>query len=66
MHRKHSLSIFTQLATSIVFELALNKPLPKDTHTLLCISTQKYPKSPTVRTMEERRAVLGCFLITSM
>ena len=66
MHRKQSLSIFTQLATSIVFELALNKPLPKDTQLSLCISTQKYPKSPTARTIEERRAVLGCFLITSM
>ena len=66
MHSKHSLSIFTQLATSIVFELALNKPLPKETKALFCISTQKYPRPPTVRTMEERRAVLGCFLITSM
>ncbi len=66
MQSKPSLSVFTQLATSLVFDLGLNKPLSKDPQLSLCISSYKYPKSPTVRTMEERRAVLGCFLITSM
>lgn len=61
-----SLSVFTQLATSLVFEVGLNKPLPEDPQVSLCINSQNHPKSPTVRTMEERRAVLGCFLITSM
>ena len=66
VHNKPSLSLFTQLATSLVFDLALNKPPRKESQMLLCINIQKHQKPPTVRTMEERRAVLGCFLITSM
>jgi len=52
---------------SLVFELGLNKPVPKDniSQALHC-GKEKYSKPQTPRTMEERRAVLGCFLITSM
>ncbi len=50
---------------SLVFELQLNKPVPKDMEPLPCVRETRW-KSPTPRTMEERRAVLGCFLVTSM
>lgn len=46
---------------SLVFDLGLNKP-PKDAHVVFALC----PKPSTPRTMEERRAVLGCFLITAM
>jgi hypothetical protein len=48
----------------MIFELGLNKPVPKDIHVLPCVNN--YSRPTTLRTMEERRAVLGCFLITSM
>jgi hypothetical protein len=49
----------------LVFELGLNKPVPKDTHEVPCLK-EKYSMATTPRTMEERRAVLGCFLVSSM
>ena len=61
-----SLFVFTQLAISLVFDLGLNKPLEKYPQVALCVNSQDHPKSLTVRTLEERRAALGCFLITSM
>ncbi|KAH8810878.1 hypothetical protein F5884DRAFT_672828 [Xylogone sp. PMI_703] len=54
-------ALFSQLAISLVFDLGLNKPIPKDNQLLPC-GTSKFSSH---RTMEERRAVLGCFLITS-
>ena len=67
IHSKPSLSVYTQLSTSLVYDLGLNKPLPKENSQMtLCINSHHGPKSPTVRTMEERRAALGCFLITSI
>ncbi|KAH8651094.1 hypothetical protein BX600DRAFT_473069 [Xylariales sp. PMI_506] len=75
--KKPFLSLFTQMANSLVFDLGLNRPTPDDTNTLcenkiplddlnspVCGFTYTKPKLP--RTMEERRAVLGCFLITSI
>ncbi|KAI9681082.1 MAG: hypothetical protein M1822_007156 [Bathelium mastoideum] len=62
---KPFLSVFTQLAMSLVFDLGLNKPIPKDMQIMPCVK-EKYWKPSTSRTMEERRAVLGCFLITSI
>lgn len=50
---------------ALVFELGLTKPVPKDTQVPPCVNP-KYSKPTTPRTMEERRAVLGCFLVTSM
>ena len=61
-------SLFSQLAMTMVFELGLNKSTSKDLPGVDCLSPfdqRKYPKQSTVRTMEERRALLGCFLITS-
>ncbi|KAK9235751.1 Zn(II)2Cys6 transcription factor [Lipomyces kononenkoae] len=62
------LSVSTQLATSLVFELGLNNP-PRNDTALTCydvLQCEPASSTPTVRTMEERRAVLGCFLITSI
>ncbi|KAL9623477.1 MAG: hypothetical protein Q9160_002157 [Pyrenula sp. 1 TL-2023] len=64
-HSRPFLAVFTQLSVSLVFDLGLNKPVPKDAPMMLCVD-QKHLKPTTPRTMEERRAVLGCFLITSI
>ena len=67
LHPNPFLSVFTQLAMSLVFDLGLNRPVPKVTQMVPCIKDfSKYLKPPTPRTNEERRAVLGCFLVTSM
>ena len=64
---KPSLSLFTRLATSLVFDLGLNQPIHRYLPPAACIAPIKYPAPRTApRTTEERRAVLGCFLITSM
>ncbi|KAH7333048.1 Zn(II)2Cys6 transcription factor [Rhexocercosporidium sp. MPI-PUGE-AT-0058] len=59
------LSIFTQLAVSLVFDQGLNKQVRKDFRPLFCVKAN-FPRAPSPRTMEERRAVLGCFLVTSV
>jgi hypothetical protein len=67
LHSKPFLSVFTQLTMSLVFDLGLNKPVPKVTQMMPCMKDfSKFLKPPTPRTNEERRAVLGCFLVTSM
>ncbi|KAL9094342.1 MAG: hypothetical protein Q9165_003483 [Trypethelium subeluteriae] len=64
-HSKPFLAVFAQLAMSLVFELGLNKPVPGEAQVAPCVK-EKYLKPPTPRTMEERRAVLGCFFVTSI
>ncbi|KAH9900205.1 hypothetical protein F4778DRAFT_740680 [Xylariomycetidae sp. FL2044] len=63
-----SMSRLTQLAMTIVFELGLNKPPMTRTQTLSVktLSDQDPASSPVVRSWEETRAVLGCFLISSI
>lgn len=58
-------SLFTQLAVSLIFDLGLNKTPPKDIHAQ---SDYRFHKSQVrpVRSMEERRAVLGCFVASSV
>lgn len=57
--------MFTQLAISLVFDLNLNKSIGGTGSTLYM--TVYNCKEPSVgRTMEERRAVLGTFLLSSM
>ncbi|KAF7595463.1 hypothetical protein BBP40_005799 [Aspergillus hancockii] len=63
-HSKPFLSAFTQLAIASVFDLGLNKPVPKETP--VTINCHRFPQPLEPRTMEERRAVLGCFLVTSI
>ncbi|OGM51076.1 hypothetical protein ABOM_000196, partial [Aspergillus bombycis] len=70
--QKSSLCIYTQMAIGLVFELGLNKPAPPD----LCMATSNCnavghlphlkPSLSTKRTMNERRAVLGCFVLSSL
>ncbi|KAK3320577.1 hypothetical protein B0T19DRAFT_429931 [Cercophora scortea] len=66
----HSLSRFTQLAMMIVFELRLNKQpahepnmLPLDAHG---VSDSGTTSRRTEHTLEERRAVLGCFYMSAI
>ncbi|KAB8222898.1 hypothetical protein BDV33DRAFT_201036 [Aspergillus novoparasiticus] len=62
-HPKPFLSVFTHLATSLVFDLGLNKPVQVTTPTF---NLNQCPRPSTPRTMEERRAALGCYLVTSI
>ncbi|PYI09938.1 hypothetical protein BO78DRAFT_426933 [Aspergillus sclerotiicarbonarius CBS 121057] len=67
--KKLNLTVYNQFAKSVVFDLMLNKPPEGDGASLMCLlQTQpdENPSPPPVRTMEERRAVLGCFLLTSI
>lgn len=58
-------SRFTQLAMMLVYDLRLNKPLPDDPNMLPVGGNCLVPRGPT-RSLEERRAVLGCFAMSSM
>ncbi|OBT75209.1 hypothetical protein VF21_06137 [Pseudogymnoascus sp. 05NY08] len=63
-----NLSRFTQLAMSLVFDLRLNKPLPIDLYMISAIDTGASDPSPRLqptRSLDERRAVLACFLLSS-
>lgn len=64
----NSLSRFTQLAMMVVFELRLNKPLPNDSNMLPVGDYNGGRRVATgpARSLEERRALLGCFLMSSM
>ena len=51
----------------LVCDLGINKPIPTEFSTMQAFKSAVGFKQtiPTTRTMEERRAALGCFLITS-
>lgn len=63
--------MYIQLAIGLVFELGLNKTPPLDSSAALahCAAMAYNPRfkppAANVRTMNQRRAVLGCFLISS-
>ncbi|KAK3349577.1 hypothetical protein B0T25DRAFT_246174 [Lasiosphaeria hispida] len=59
---KSYLSVMTCLAQSLVFDLGLDKG-PFDISPYLCFKCDS--PVPKEKTLEERRAVLACFLITS-
>ncbi|KAJ5893433.1 hypothetical protein N7495_005124, partial [Penicillium taxi] len=59
------LSRFTQLAMSVVFDLRLNKPLPDDPN-MLPVRGTCLVSNASARSLEERRAVLGCFVMSSI
>ncbi|PYH99003.1 hypothetical protein BO71DRAFT_343864 [Aspergillus ellipticus CBS 707.79] len=66
--KKLNLTVFSELAKSVVFDLMINKSPASDRTSLLCLlqpNPDEAPPAPPIRTMEERRAVLGCFLLTS-
>ena len=62
----------SQLAISLVGNLGLNKPPPKEAPQMMhdldargC-PIRPFTSSTSTRTLEERRAVLGCFLLSSV
>ena len=70
VHDKPVIIQATQLAMALVGNLGLNKPPPKEpAQVMLSLNARGCPTrpfTPTVRTMEERRAILGCFLLGSV
>jgi hypothetical protein len=70
--QKSSLCIYSQMAIGLVFELGLDKPAPPDL-SMTVSNSNAVGHMPglkasisTLRTMNERRAVLSCFVLTSM
>ncbi|BCS04039.1 Zn(II)2Cys6 transcription factor domain-containing protein [Aspergillus luchuensis] len=66
--KKLNMTIYSQFATAIVYDLMLNQAPGGDKPSLLTIlqtHPDEDPSPPPTRTMDERRAVLGCFLLTS-
>jgi hypothetical protein len=58
-----------QIGMGLLFDLGLNKPpLKESTHVMLDYDAQGCPKppNPKKRTIEERRAAMGCFLASSV
>ncbi|KAH6714976.1 hypothetical protein BKA61DRAFT_603464 [Leptodontidium sp. MPI-SDFR-AT-0119] len=65
VQRRPFLSLYTQFAISLVFDLGLNKPAPKDADTMSDYRFHLSQVQPT-RTMEGRRAVLASFVASSV
>ncbi|TPR10762.1 hypothetical protein CAN33_0035960 [Aspergillus niger] len=66
--KRLNMTIYSQFATAVVFDLMLNQAPGGDKPSLLTIlqtHPNEDPSPPRARTMDERRAVLGCFLLTS-
>ena len=70
--QKNPTTIMNQLAMSLVADLGLAKPLPNESASVLLNYTPRGCPDPTtafpgsLRTIEERRTVVGHFLITTM
>ncbi|GKZ26538.1 hypothetical protein AbraIFM66951_002745 [Aspergillus brasiliensis] len=67
VYNKANIYVFAQLAMGIVYEMGLFNPEAKGKHMLLCVHQEPLENctAPRGQVMEERRAVLGCFLLTS-
>ncbi|GLI82001.1 hypothetical protein PoHVEF18_010399 [Penicillium ochrochloron] len=65
--RKPFLNFYAHIVMGLVCDLGINKPVPTEYSTMQAFKSAVGFKQnmPTTRTMEERRAALGCFLITS-
>ncbi|KAK4862913.1 hypothetical protein LT330_010743 [Penicillium expansum] len=70
--QKSSLCMYSQMVIGLVFELGLNKPAPPDL-SMTVSNSNAVGHMPgleasisTRRTMNERRAVLSCFVLTSI
>jgi hypothetical protein len=68
--QKYSLCTYIQLAISVIFDLGLHKSPPDESRSADCdwngpTHNLRFPVSRT-RTMNERRAVLSCFLLSSL
>ena len=64
------MTMYCHLTTAIAQDLAIDKspPRPSDIHPMACVTRYGFVvKNPPslVRTMEERRAVLACYLVTA-
>lgn len=69
LYNKPIISTIIHLATSIAFDLGLTKPVPTEPALImLAYNAQGCPRNATsaVRTMEERRSIIGVFLISSV
>ncbi|PYH43049.1 transcription factor domain-containing protein [Aspergillus saccharolyticus JOP 1030-1] len=70
--QKSSLCIYAQMAMGLVFELGFNKPAPPDLSMTISNSNAVghmpglKASISTRRTMNERRAVLSCYVLTSI
>ncbi|KAJ5273259.1 hypothetical protein N7478_008384 [Penicillium angulare] len=70
--QKSSLCIYSQMAIGLIFELGLNKPAPLDLSMAVSNSNavghvpDLKASISTLRTMNERRAVLSCYVLTSI
>ncbi|KAL2147549.1 hypothetical protein VTI28DRAFT_8804 [Corynascus sepedonium] len=59
---KPILCVFASLAKSLIFDMGLHK-IPGEPHISACV--KNYSANPPPKTLEERRAVLACFHLTS-
>jgi hypothetical protein len=69
LYNKPIISTVIHLATSVAFDLALTKPVPTEPALImLAYNAQGCPRNATaaVRTMEERRCIIGLFLVSSV
>lgn len=67
VYKKNIITADIQLALSIAYDLGLTKPAQAEP-VMLNYNAQGCPKAPssTTRTLEERRAMVGLFLISSV
>ncbi|PYI14319.1 hypothetical protein BO99DRAFT_345357 [Aspergillus violaceofuscus CBS 115571] len=68
---KSIMVLYCQIATALICELGLNRPVRSDLAMLPPVCNDLVPPAPKQpaprpRTMNERRAVLGCFVISSV
>ncbi|KAJ5545930.1 hypothetical protein N7494_003515 [Penicillium frequentans] len=65
--RRPFINFYAHMLMGIICDMGINKAVPKDLSTLQAFKCAVgwQPQISTTRTLEERRAVLGCFLITS-
>ncbi|KAL3436115.1 hypothetical protein BDV09DRAFT_58709 [Aspergillus tetrazonus] len=67
VHNKANLHVFTQLVHAAVYELGIHNPFAKPKMMALCVYMEEKENAPTPgQSLEERRAVLASFLITSI
>ncbi|KAL4966535.1 uncharacterized protein BDV14DRAFT_198993 [Aspergillus stella-maris] len=67
IHQKPNLHVYTQLVNAAVYELGIHNPSAKSRMTPLCVFTDKGEDTRVAgQVMEERRAVLAAFLVTSI
>ncbi|KAK1759801.1 hypothetical protein QBC47DRAFT_294045 [Echria macrotheca] len=64
-NRSGTLSRLMMLAMSLVYDMRLHKPLPPDTHMIGAYAGFKCNSDATEDTFECKRALLGCYLLSS-